>query len=52
MLGLIVAFTALLISDRAGSRLLGGLASVAFGVLLLGVTAIWLTAENQPLLVD
>lgn len=52
MLGLIIAFPGLLISQRAGSRLFGDLASVAIGILLLGGAGIWLAAENQALLVS
>jgi cation diffusion facilitator family transporter len=50
MLGLIVAFTGILLAQLTGQPLWDGLASIGVG-LILGATAIWLAYETKSLLI-
>jgi len=50
MLGLVVAFAALLIGQLTGIELFDGIASITIG-LILAVTAVWLAIETKGLLV-
>ena len=50
MLGLVVAFAGVALSDATGAYYLDGVASVLIG-LILGATAIWLAYETKGLLI-
>ncbi|NQT92145.1 MAG: cation transporter, partial [Lentisphaerae bacterium] len=50
MLGLLVAFVGVLLSDLTGNLMFDGLASIVIG-LILGGTAIWLAYETKGLLI-
>lgn len=50
MLGLLVAFTGILLSQLTGNTLFDGAASIVIG-LILGGTAIWLAYETKGLLI-